>query len=301
MYKLRDDLAAVLTIDVLTPLVDDPYDFGRIAAANALSDVFAMGATATCALNFLGLDSSLGTDVAEAILTGGRDAASEAGALLVGGHTIDDDEPKYGLAVFGLVHPDRIVRNAGARPGDAVFLTKPIGTGLLSAAYKIGEVDLAGFAPAIASMKELNAAGARAMMGLEVHAATDVTGFGLAGHLHEMLEASGVSIALDWAHLPLLPGAWDLSRDYCRPNRTFSIMDFAEPFVEQGALDDEEFDNRMGVLCDPQTSGGLIVAVAPGSADAFACAFEREQGRPCARIGTIVDTADAKIAFSDAR
>ena len=192
-----------------------------------------MGGKAACALNVLALDCALGNEVAREVLRGGADAVLEAGATIVGGHSIDDPEPKYGLAVFGLVDPARIVRNEGAIPGDVLYLTKPLGVGLLSAAYKIGEVDLEAFAPAIASMKELNRAGGVAMLEADVHAATDVTGFGLAGHLHEMLEPSGVGAVLDWDAMPLFEGAWDLSCAYCRPNRTFSIMDYAAPFVEQ--------------------------------------------------------------------
>lgn len=296
---MSDDMAVVLTVDFLTPLVDDPYDFGRIAAANALSDVFAMGAIPTCALNVLALDCALGNGVAREVLRGGADAVAEAGALIVGGHSVDDPEPKYGLCVLGTVHPQRIVRNEGARAGDVLYLTKPLGVGLLSAAYKIGEVEEGDFAPVIASMKELNAAGARAMLAAGVHAATDVTGFGLAGHLHEMLAASNVSAELDWAALPLFERAWELSCAYCRPNRTFSIMDFAAPFVRQGSLDSDEFDNRMAVLCDPQTSGGLLAAVPAENARVFEEAFTQEAGRAPWRIGRIVEDDACMISFSD--
>lgn len=298
VYLLRDDLAAVLTVDFFTPVVDDPYEFGRVAAANALSDVFAMGATPHVALNLLALDAELGTDVASAILRGGADAVREAGAFVVGGHTIDDAEPKYGLSVFGTVHPDAIIRNKGARPGDALFLTKPIGSGIMNAAFKVEQVSEADIRPVIDSMMELNACGAQAMREAGVHAATDVTGFGLAGHLHEMLEASGCSAIIDWDALPLFPKVWELSAAYCRPSRSFSIMDFAEPFVEQGGLDDAEFDNRMGVLCDPQTSGGLLVALPPENADAFAEAFERLSGRCPARIGEVQAGTSGSIAFA---
>ena len=301
VLRVSDEVAAVLTVDFLTPLVDDPRDFGRIAAANALSDVFAMGADPVCALNILALDCALGNEVAREVLAGGAEAVREAGALVVGGHSVDDPEPKYGLCVFGAVHPDRLVRNAGAQPGDALYLTKPLGTGLLSAAYKIGEIGLEAFQPAIDSMAELNRAGAAALRAAGAHAATDVTGFGLAGHLHEMLAASGAGAVIDWGALPLFDGAWDLSCAYCRPNRTFSIMDFAVPFVRQGALPDDEFDNRMAVLCDPQTSGGLLVAVPPENAAVFEAAFEREAGRSAALIGRIVEDAECAIAFSDAQ
>lgn len=300
IYKVSDDAAAVLTVDFLTPLVDDPYQFGRLAAANALSDVFAMGGRPVCALNILALDCALGTEVAAEIMRGGASAVREANCFLVGGHSVDDPEPKYGLCVFGLVHPDHIMKNGGARPGDLLYLTKRIGTGLLSAAFKIGECEQADFDPAIESMCELNKAGGVAAVEASAHAVTDVTGFGLAGHLHEMLEASDCSVELDWDRLPLFNKAWELCEAYCRPNRTFSIMDFAEPFVAQGNLDDEEFDNRMGIICDPQTSGGLLVAVDPANAATFEAAFKRESGRAPWRIGRFVDGPDCTIRFSDA-
>lgn len=285
VYKLSDDTAAVLTLDFFTPVVDDPYEFGAIAAANALSDVFAMGAKPLCALNILAFPCNLGKDVVADVLRGGADKVAEAGAFVVGGHSIEDDEPKYGLAVFGTVHPDRLVRNGGAQPGDALFYTKTIGTGIVNAAFRAGLLDDVGMRPAIESMMELNRAGAEAMAQVEVHAATDVTGFGLAGHLHEMLEASGCAATLDWEALPLFDGVLEWSRDFCRPGKSFGLIDWATAFVAQGDLDDEEFDARMGVLCDPQTSGGLLVAVAPKDADTFARAFQNATGRTPALIG----------------
>lgn len=298
VYKVRDDLAVVVTVDFLTPIVDDPFDFGRVAAANALSDVFAMGAKPLLALNILALDCALGTQVAGEILRGGAEAIREAGAVLAGGHSVDDEEPKYGLCVVGTAHPDDIMRNGGAQVGDVLYLTKPLGTGVLSSARKIGAADEEAFVPAIASMAELNKAGAdaaRASGG--VHAMTDVTGFGLAGHLHEMLAASACSAELDWEALPLFDGVLDLARAYCRPNRTFSIMDFAAPFVEQGALTDDEFDERMAIICDPQTSGGLLVAMDPACADAFEQEFETLLGRKPVCIGRFVTGEDAHISF----
>ncbi len=217
VYKLNDTQAAILTVDFLTPIADDPYEFGRIAAANALSDVFAMGAKPLCALNILALSVKLGTEVAGEIMRGGSDAVREAGAFLVGGHSIDDNEPKYGLAVFGIVHPEQVVRNAGARPGDKLYLTKPLGTGILSQAHKNGAISEELFQVAIDSMMELNAAGGRAMAAAGAHAATDVTGFALAGHLHEMLAASGVGVSLDWKHMPLFEGAWKLCCERVAP------------------------------------------------------------------------------------
>lgn len=288
-----------MTVDFLTPLVDDPYDFGRIAAANALSDVYAMGGRPTVALNVLALDCALGTGTARDILRGGADAVAAASASICGGHTIDDPEPKYGLCVFGLVDPARVVRNVGAREGDVLYLTKPIGTGLMSAAYKIGECTLEEFAPAIESMAELNRAAAEAMLAANVHAATDVTGFALAGHLHEMVDGSGLDAVLDFDAIPLFDGAWRLNLEYCRPSRTFTIMDFAEGFVEQGTLGEEELDNRMGIMCDPQTSGGMLVALAPQDAAAFEREFEQRSGRAPWRIGSFA-AGSGLIRFADA-
>lgn len=306
-YETSDDAAALqidqertllATLDFLTPLVDDPFDFGRIAAANALSDIYAMGGKPLVALNILALDCSLGVDCAEAILQGGADAVREAGALLVGGHSIDDPEPKYGLSVIGMLETGHLVKNAGAKPGDLLYLTKPLGVGLLSAAYKIGIIDITTFQPAIDSMKELNDKASVAMIAAHAHAATDVTGFGLAGHLYEMLEASHVGAVLNWRALPLLPQAEELSAEYCRPNRTFSIMDFAERFVLQESLDDTEFDNRMGVICDPQTSGGLLIAIDPSERTTFERTYFDQTERKAACIGAIIEDPLCQIRFS---
>ena len=301
MWKLNDATAAVLTVDFFTPVVDDPYEFGRVAGANALSDVFAMGAKPHVALNLLALDSELGPQVAGEILRGGADAAHAAGAFVAGGHTIDDDEPKYGLCVFGTVDPNRIVRNGGARPGDVLYLTKRIGTGIMSAAVKNDLISHEEFRPAVESMMELNIAGGEAMVAAGVHAATDVTGFGLAGHLHEMLEASGTSAVVDFSTLPLFDRVWELSCAYCRPNRAFSIMDLAEEYVSQGSLDDDEYDNRMGVVCDPQTSGGILAAIPPDEADRFEAEFARRAGRAPWKIGRIEDGKPGTISFSDGK
>ena len=299
VWKINDSTAAVLTVDFFTPIVDDPYEFGCIAAANALSDIFAMGAQPHIALNLLALDASLGSSVASAILEGGATKVREAGAFVSGGHTIDDPEPKYGLCVFGSVDPHRIIRNKGAQAGDVLYLTKPLGTGILSDAFKINHISENELQCAVESMKELNAAGSHAMIAAEAHAATDITGFGLAGHLHEMLKASNCSAELDFNALPLFERVWDLSCAYCRPGKTFAIMDDLEGFIDQGSLDDEVFDNRLGVLCDPQTSGGLLVALSPEHADVFEEDFKAQTGRMPARIGSITERNAGTIRFSD--
>lgn len=299
VWKITDDTAAVLTVDFFTPIVDDPYEFGRIAAANALSDVFAMGAQPHVALNLLALDSELGANVAADILRGGADAVREAGAFVAGGHTIDDAEPKYGLTVFGTVRPDHIVRNGGARPGDLLYLTKPLGTGIKVAARACDLEDDETMRPVIESMMELNIAGATAFKASGVHAATDVTGFGLAGHLHEMLEASDCAAMLDFAALPLFENVWEHACAYCRPNRAFSIMDIATGYVDQGTLGDDEYDNRLAVICDPQTSGGILAAIPPEAASTFERVFREHAGRNAACIGRVVAGTAGVISFGE--
>lgn len=248
-----------------------------------------MGAKPLTALNILAFPVALGTEVVGEVLRGGADKVREAGAFVVGGHTIDDDEPKYGLSVFGTVRPDRIIRNAGAQAGDALVYTKRIGTGILGSAFRAGFETDESMRPAIEGMMELNKAAAEAFAGLDVHACTDVTGFGMAGHLHEMLEASGLAASLEWDALPLYDGVMEYSRDYCRPGRSFAIVEWARGFVRRGTLAEDEFDARMGVLCDPQTSGGLLVALPEGQVGTYLSRFERLAGHAAARIGSVVD------------
>jgi selenide,water dikinase len=301
VYLLRDDLAVVLTVDYFTPMVDDPYEFGRIAAANALSDIYAMGASPVLALNLLSLDSdldrSMDHELSAAILRGGLDAANEAGAVIAGGHTIDDTEPKYGMAVMGVAHPDRVLRNSGARIGDFLYLTKAIGTGIMTSAFKVERETEASMREVIESMMELNAAAALAMREVIVHAVTDVTGFGLAGHLHEILKASGHAAELDWEALPLFTGVLDHVREYCRPARSFEIQEQAEHYVERGDLSADEYDDRMGVLCDPQTSGGLLIALSPEDAFAYERAVLEQEGGLISCIGKVVEGEAGRIKF----
>ena len=203
VYRLSADLAIVQTVDFFTPIVDDPFDFGRIAATNALSDIYAMGAIPLTALNIAAFPvAEHGLEALAQILAGGAAVAAAAGVAILGGHTIEDDEPKYGMAVTGRIHPDGIVSNAGARPGDRLVLTKPLGTGVLSSALKAGRIDAADMAEAVASMTTLNAAASRAMVSAGVHAATDVTGFGLLGHAREVSRASGVRLVIEAGRVP---------------------------------------------------------------------------------------------------
>jgi selenide,water dikinase len=285
VYRLAPDRALVATVDFFTPIVDDAYDFGRIAAANAFSDVYAMGATPLLALNLVGWPrGKLPLELLGDVLRGGQDVAREAGAFVLGGHSVDDPEPKYGMVAIGEVHPDRIVTLARARPGDVLVLTKPIGTGVLTTALKRDLLTAADLAPAVASMTTLNAGAARAMLAVGVDAATDVTGFGLLGHLHNMLAASGVAAELDAAAVPLFPGAAELVARGAVPGGTQRNRDGLATHVRFAPGVDEA--TRV-LLHDAQTSGGLLLAVPAERADALVAALQREGTPAAARIGRV--------------
>lgn len=290
VYQMTEDIAALLTVDFFTPIVDDPYDFGRITAANSLSDIYAMGGVPLTALNIVAFPCSLGAEVVGNVLRGGADVVREAGAVIVGGHTIDDAEPKYGLSVFGTVHPEKIWRNEGALPGDVIVLTKPIGTGILGTALKRGAATEEQEREAIEVMAHLNKNAALAAAGLDVHACTDVTGFGLLGHLHEMADASDVHAELELERIPLLPGAYDLAAANCIPGRTADILEWAAEFasnvVEEGHDPIDDIETWWRILCDPQTSGGLMFALAPEDVDTYINRLnEIEPGATAAVIG----------------
>jgi len=268
VYRLSDDTAALLTVDFFTPIVDDPYDFGRIAAANSLSDIYAMGGRPLTAMNLLAFPCSLGADIVGEVVRGGAEKVTEAGAVTVGGHTIDDNEPKFGLSVFGTVHPDKVVRNRGALVGDEIFLTKPIGTGIIGTALKRGLEDEDTARDCIESMATLNRLACEAMVEVGVSACTDVTGFGLLGHLHEMVEASGCGANLDLAAVPLFERVETYAEQSVVPGRTADVTEWAQEFVVWAGSADA--DIWMRVLCDPQTSGGLMIAVPAEDADRLA-------------------------------
>jgi selenide,water dikinase len=281
VFQTAPDRAIVATVDFFTPIVDDAYDFGRIAAANALSDLYAMGATPLFVLNLVGWPrDTLPFELLGDVLRGGQDVAAAAGAFVLGGHSIDDPEPKYGMVALGEVHPERVVSNAGAQPGDLLVLTKPLGTGILTTALKRDLLDAAGLAPAVASMTTLNAGAARAMLAVGVHAATDVTGFGLLGHLHNVARASGVAAAIDVAALPVLDGARELAVRGAVAGGTKRNLESAAAFttVDEGVA---EVDRVL--VADAQTSGGLLVAVAPHRVAALVEAM-RAAGTPAAAV-----------------
>ena len=296
VYQLTPDRAIVATVDFFTPIVDDAYDFGRIAAANAFSDVYAMGGTPLLALNLVGWPrDTLPYELLGEVLRGGADIAREAGAFVLGGHSVDDPEPKYGMVAIGEVHPNRIVTLARARAGDALVLTKPIGTGILSTALKGDLATAAELAPAVQSMTTLNAGAARAMRatGGGVHAATDVTGFGLLGHLHNMLIASGVSAEIDAAAVPLLPNAVELVARGAIPGGTKRNREALAPHVtfEPGVA-----EAMRVLLFDAQTSGGLLIAVDPDRANTLLTALQREGTPVVARIGRLARGVPGAIA-----
>lgn len=281
VYRLDENTALLLTVDFFTQIVDDPYDFGRITAANALSDIYAMGGRPLTALNMVAFPCSLGPEVVAEVLRGGGDVCREAGAIVVGGHTIDDEEPKFGLSVMGIVSPGKVVRNVGAMPGDVLFLTKPLGTGIIGTALKQGLEDETSARAAIESMAALNRAACEAMQEIGVSAATDVTGFGIVGHLHEMLQGSGCAGEIEFDALPLLDGVMGYATQGVVPGRTTDVIAYVAEFTEWVAHPapigpDAEVEELTPwrVLCDPQTSGGLLMAVSADKAGMLAAALE---------------------------
>ena len=258
VWKIDENSAIIHTTDFFPPICSDPYEFGAIAAANALSDIFAMGGKPLTALNLVMFPSTkIDISVLKEILKGGADKAKEAGAVICGGHTIDDYPPKYGLAVTGIVHPDKIIRNCSARAGDVLILTKPVGTGAIVAGQRIGMCSREDYQSALDTMKQLNRAGAEIMQKYNVKCATDITGFSVLGHALEMAKGSGVSIEIDASKVPQLCGAYELIDAGCIPGASFRNLKFVEEHVE--FADDLDYNLKM-LMLDPQTSGGLLIS-----------------------------------------
>lgn len=286
VFRLSDDLALVQTVDFFTPIVDDPYDFGRIAATNALSDIYAMGGTPITALNIATYPmEELGPEILARILAGGAEVARAAGVSILGGHTVKDDEPKYGMAVTGTIHPDRIITNAGASVGDILVLTKPLGTGILGSALKKGAVDVTQIEDAIRWMTTLNAAAATAMIAAGVHAATDVTGYGLLGHGNEMARASGVRFRISAGQVPVYALAREMfavgispggSRANAREHAAFTTFEADVP------------EDLQLLFSDAQTSGGLLIAVGPDELDALLSALHEPDA-----LGAVIGRVEA--------
>ena len=291
VYKLDDERALVFTLDFFPPLVDDPALFGRIAATNALNDVFAMGGSPLLALSIAAFPESLPNETLAAIFGAADEQVRAAGGILAGGHTLRDDEPKYGLAVVGTVHPDGFWPKSGARPGDALFLTKPLGTGMLLHAAREGRRHEEGLEAATRSMTLLSREAADVLRPFEPHAVTDVTGFGLLGHAHEMAERSGVRIELDGASLPLFPGARDAAAAGVRTGGDSRNRDFADPHVEADGVPED----LLALAYDPQTSGGLLIAL-PAEKSAVLAATFAEHSLFLERIGRVVEGAGVSLA-----
>jgi selenide,water dikinase len=287
VYRLTADLAIVQTVDLFPPVVDDAFIYGQIAAANALSDIYAMGAVPKTVLNVVGFpDDELPLEVLSRILSGGSERIVAAGASLIGGHSVRDVEIKYGLAVTGIIHPDKILTNTKARPGDVLYLTKALGTGFITTAHKADKCPTAVLDAACRSMIELNDKGARAMADLGVLSATDITGFGFSGHSHEMAEGSGVTLRIEMGALPLLPGTEDLirARHFTRASET-NRKHVAPSIRKEGKIEAllEEY------LHDPQTSGGLLMAVPKERAAEAEAVLKRHEVLVAARIGEVVE------------
>jgi selenide,water dikinase len=283
VYRINNDSAVIQTLDFFTPVVDDPFVFGQIAAANSLSDIYAMGGQPVLALNIVCFPKCLHLDVLKDILLGGADRVKEAGALLVGGHTVQDDEPKYGLSVMGLVHPDRIVTNAGAKPGDVLVLTKPLGTGIINTAIKADLVSPEIYDSAVDVMIALNRDAADAMQQVGAKGCTDITGFGLVGHCMEMAEASGVSIRLWKDKIPVLESARQLAQMGMVPAGAYSNKSYAGGRVNLKGVETDLED----IIFDPQTSGGLLISLPEDKAERFLGLLSPETVRRCAVIGEV--------------
>ncbi len=264
VWRLSVDRALVLTADFITPVVDDARSWGRVAAANAVSDVYAMGGTPLLALNLVCWNSDeLSSDLLVEVLRGAQDVAADAGFAIAGGHTVDDPEPKYGLAVLGEVHPDRMLTNTGFRPGDALVLTKPLGIGVITTAIKSGDAGQDVVEAAMESMTRLNADGSAVAIAAGASGATDITGFGLLGHLARAAAESGVDMTVNAAEVPLLPGTRDLAEAGSMPGGSRRNLEWADQILDRGGL--VELDVLL--LADAQTSGGLVFGASPAAAD----------------------------------
>ena len=291
VYRVSDEVAVIQTVDFFTPVVDDAYDYGAIAAANAMSDVYAMGGEVTLALNICGFPPELPAEIVSEILRGGAEKIAEAGGVLAGGHTIDAKEPTYGLAVMGLVHPDRVWTKGGARPGDALVLTKPLGVGVVTTALKGSAADPVHVAEAVASMQRLNREASYLISQVGANACTDVTGFALLGHACEMAQKGGVGLRFHFGKLPFVAGAVGYANDNlfpggsCNNQRAYeAIVDFAPRLSEEMQL----------LLFTPETSGGLLAAISPGKLDALLALFV-EAEHPFWVVGEVVEGAAIEV------
>lgn len=286
VYRLSDEIAIVNTVDFFTPVVDDPFTYGQLSATNALSDIYAMGGVPKTALNIVCWpQSGLPGEMLGEILRGGAEKAREAGVVIVGGHSVGDEEVKYGMAVTGVIDPRRIIQNVGARVGDALLLTKPLGTGVLLTAFKRDRLAAEFYAAAVRAMTTLNAASAQAMLRREVHAATDITGFGLAGHGTKMADGSAVTLRIEESDLPLLPGALDCCREGMIPAGGRRNREFFGPRTR---VSDEVAAEMVEIFFDPQTSGGLLIALPESEALPLLSDLQADGNLEAAMVGRVV-------------
>jgi selenide,water dikinase len=294
VYKINDELALVLTTDFFPPVCSDPYEFGQIAAANSISDVYAMGGDPVLALNIMMFPASkLPMEAYAEIIKGGFDKASEAGVRIIGGHTIDDFPPKYGLAVVGYIHPEKIITNAGVRPGDSLILTKPLGMGVIMAGHRLGLASEDDLTEAKSLMKLLNKSGAEVMKKYSIKGATDVTGFGLAGHALKMAKASGVSIEMNMKNVPLIGNTYKLIDDGCIPGASFRNLDYAEKDINFAS--DLDYNLKM-IAFDAQTSGGLLFSAPQGKVEMILTDLHNA-GLPDSKVIGLAEEQKAKCIY----
>jgi selenide, water dikinase len=291
VYKIDDELAVIQTLDFFTPIVDDPYDYGAIAAANAMSDIYAMGGEVTVCMNICGFPPDLPQEIISEILRGGAEKVAEAGGALVGGHTVDDKEPKYGLSVMGLIHPDKMLTKAGAQPGDKLILTKPLGVGMIATALKADVAKAEHIGPAVESMKLLNRQATQLIQQIGVNACTDVTGFSILGHGSEIAEKSGVQLRLFVEKIPFLDGARQYAEDWLFPGGSCKNQKCYEADVHFAPGISEEMQL---LLFTPETSGGLLVAVPPEHLEDLRSRFA-DAGHFYAEIGEVVKDAGIHV------
>lgn len=294
IYKISDDLALIQTLDFFTPVVDDPYTFGQVAAANALSDIYAMGGEPKIALNIVAWPNCVNPKFLGEILRGGADKVKEAGAVLAGGHSIQDDEPKYGLSVTGFVHPDKIFKNCGAVPGDLLILTKPLGTGIVNTAVKAQMASEAAKEEVIKVMTTLNKYAKEIIEKYEIHSCTDITGFGLAGHSIEMAEGSDVTLEIQMDHLPIQPEAVEYAKMGLIPAGAYKNRNFTGDRIETGDVQEELLD----IFFDPQTSGGLLISAPKEVAGQMLAELKSSNiGHWCAVIGVVKEREEKAVSL----
>ncbi|SFH46511.1 selenophosphate synthase [Tindallia magadiensis] len=292
VYKLRNDLAIIQTLDFFTPVVDDPYIFGQVAAANSLSDVYAMGGKPILALNILCFPNCLPTEIMEKILKGGADKVIEAGAVLIGGHSVEDNEPKYGLSVTGTVHPDRILTNKGSKPGDYLILTKPLGSGILNTAIKAEMISTEAYNQVIHVMTLLNESGLQAVENVEVNACTDITGFGLIGHAVEMAEGSEITLMINTSEIPYIEEAKEKAEMGLIPGGMYRNRSFFEQKVKKDTTIEEAI---LDIAYDPQTSGGLLLSVPENEVDKVMDRLAHNHACDYALIGKVVPRSEKPV------